>query len=57
MFDLAPDATGQWASVKPHVCREDCYSAELRLAEKGFFLRWAVAGPKKLESIEYEYRW
>ena len=30
---------GAWTSVKPHLCREDCYSAELRQGEKGFCLR------------------
>jgi len=57
LFDLAPRSDGNWASIKPHVCREDCYSAELRLLDWGLGLSWAVTGPRKQERIDYEYRW
>jgi hypothetical protein len=25
LFDLAPRSGAEWASVNPHLCREDCY--------------------------------
>jgi hypothetical protein len=57
LFDLAPAADGSWSSVSPHVCSEDCYSAELRARDWGLLLHWVVTGPRKQETIEYEYRW
>jgi hypothetical protein len=57
LFDMALASSGVWSSVSPHLCREDCYSAELRQQEAGMLLRWAIAGPKKSESIEYIYSW
>src|SRR3954453_19731605 len=57
LFDLAPTADSAWSSATPHLCREDCYSAELRRHEWGMFLHWTIVGPKKQESIEYDYRW
>ena len=56
LFDLAPATANSWCSVSPHLCREDCYSAELQLQEWGLFLRWVIAGPRKQECIEYDYR-
>ena len=55
LFDMTPNAGGVWSSVSPHLCREDCYSAELRQQEAGMSLQWFIAGPKKSESIEYTY--
>jgi hypothetical protein len=57
LFDLAPSAGGVWSSVSPHLCSEDCYAAELRPHEGGFFLRWSIAGPRKAETVEYSYFW
>jgi hypothetical protein len=57
LFDLMPSEEGVWVSVSPHLCQDDCYSAELRLEEQGLSLRWTIAGPKKQETIEYEYTW
>lgn len=56
LFDLAPAENGLWSSAKPHHCRDDCYSATLRLADWGIEVQWTVAGPQKQERIEYEYR-
>ena len=56
LFELAPAAEGAWKSVSPHVCSEDCYSAELRLTDVGINLLWTIAGLEKQESIDYEYR-
>ena len=56
LFDLALVAANSWCSVSPHLCRNDCYSADLQLQEWGLFLRWVIAGPRKQECIEYEYR-
>jgi hypothetical protein len=57
LFDLVPQSGTEWVSVSPHRCRADCYTAELRLRAWGVLLHWAVAGPRKDERIEYEYRW
>lgn len=57
LFDLIPSATGSWRSASPHLCREDCYSAELQPRGRGLSLHWLIAGPQKQESIAYEYRW
>jgi hypothetical protein len=56
LFDLVPGPGRTWVSVRPHLCGEDCYSAELRLEDGAIFLRWAIAGPKKQEAVEYEYQ-
>jgi hypothetical protein len=56
LFELAPADDDAWKSVSPHVCSEDCYTAELHLTGGGFNLRWTVAGAEKQESIAYEYR-
>ena len=56
LFDLAPTVSGAWLSASPHICREDCYSAELKPEEWGLSLSWAITGPKKQESIRYQYR-
>ena len=55
LFDLAPVTANSWCSVSPHLCMEDCYSAELQLHEWGLLQRWVIAGPRKQEHIEYEY--
>src|SRR5262249_36979645 len=57
LFDLAPTGEGVWSSVGAHVCREDCYSAELRPNEGGFLLVWTITGPRKAESVEYPRLW
>lgn len=57
LFDLIPLDQQHWLSATPHQCREDCYSAELQLQESGLILRWAITGPRKQESIEYQYGW
>lgn len=57
LFDLAAEPAGEWRSVSPHLCEQDCYAAELRLHETGLWLRWTVTGPKKQECIEYSYEW
>lgn len=57
LFELAPESDSGWVSVSPHVCREDCYSARLRLLPEGIALRWAIVGPRKCEDIEYAYRY
>jgi hypothetical protein len=57
LFDLGPGPDGTWVPVSPHLCREDCYSAELRIQDAGVDMTWAITGPKKCESIAYEYRW
>jgi hypothetical protein len=55
LFDLAPAADGEWRSVSPHLCSEDCYAAAMRIQEDKIVLRWSVIGPQKNEEIEYVY--
>jgi hypothetical protein len=56
LFDLAPAPERQWASVAPHVCRADEYTARLRREESGIVLVWKITGPEKNEEITYQYR-
>jgi hypothetical protein len=55
LLDLTKAGEGDWRPVSPHVCRADCYSAVLTLADDGIFLRWSIDGPRKRETIEYVY--
>ena len=55
LFDMAPDESGVWRDVKPHPCRDDCYSATLELGENRLLVNWSVQGPTKDESIGYVY--
>ncbi len=54
LFELVP-APGGWRSDQSHVCKADCYTAELQLRVAGIWVVWQVAGPKKDEAIEYTY--
>ena len=55
LFDLVPENDRDWHSAKPHVCRDDLYSATLRLTPDQIELRWTVKGPEKDEDIRYWY--
>lgn len=55
LFELALVGGGTWRSVAPHLCREDCYAAEMHVLDDGITLRWSVTGPSKQETIEYTY--
>lgn len=57
LFELVPESESIWASANPHVCRDDCYSARLRIGERNISLKWAITGPRKREGIEYNYGW
>jgi hypothetical protein len=57
LLDLVPNPDGEWQSVSPHLCSEDCYSAQLAVLAAGIRLRWRVTGPKKRDVIEYTYSW
>jgi hypothetical protein len=56
LFDLAQAGEREWRPASPHFCREDCYSAVLFVGDDGITLRWSIDGPRKRETIEYEYR-
>lgn len=56
LFDLAQAGEGEWRSVSPHLCSDDCYAAVLLVHDDGIVLRWSIDGPRKKETIEYEYR-
>lgn len=55
LFDLMPESYGVLASMQPHVCQEDCYTARLEYDANGIRLTWTVAGTEKNETIEYYY--
>ena len=55
LFDLAPAPGGEWHSVAPHVCREDCYTARLRAEGGQILLSWSVTGPARQQRIDYLY--
>ncbi len=55
LFDMACDADGTWREIHPHPCRDDCYSATLRLEDETILVRWMVNGPKRNEIIDYIY--
>jgi hypothetical protein len=56
LFDLAPAGDREWRSVSPHLCSEDCYAAVLLLREDSILVQWSIDGPRKRETIEYDYR-
>ena len=55
LFDLAPVDEQRWASVTPHLCSEDCYTARMTIGSDGIDLEWSVNGPTKVERIHYTY--
>jgi len=55
LFDLTQAANGVWEPATPHLCREDCYSASMRVEESNLYLCWSINGPRKHETIEYTY--
>lgn len=57
LFDISPRSEIEWASIEPHRCEKDVYSASLRVLESGIKMYWSIVGPKKNERIEYEYSW
>lgn len=55
LFDMVCQTDGTWRETRPHPCRDDCYSATLRLEEERVLVRWSVNGPKRNETIDYIY--
>lgn len=55
LFDLAPEKSGVWQAISPHQCREDSYTASLRVIEGQLLVAWYVVGPTKMEAINYTY--
>jgi hypothetical protein len=55
LFDLAPAGDATWSSASPHVCRADCYSADMVVHPDRIELAWSIRGPGKNESVGYEY--
>lgn len=55
LFDLRPVSMSQWISRSPHVCREDCYKADLVIGSSSIELTWRITGPEKDETIHYIY--
>lgn len=55
LFDLVAADHNEWKSVKPHLCREDIYAARLFRQEQSILMNWTITGPKKQETLEYNY--
>ena len=55
LFDMSPDEHGNWQEISPHQCRDDCYTASLRIAGPQLLVSWSIQGPRKQESIHYTY--
>jgi hypothetical protein len=55
LFDLVPGNDRNWHSTEPHLCRDDLYSATMRLDPDKIELRWTIKGPQKDEDIHYLY--
>lgn len=55
LFDLIKISETIWQSEEAHVCVDDLYSAELEITSNAIKLKWNIAGPKKDETIEYNY--
>ena len=56
LFDLVPTTPREMVAAKSHRCGDDRYDARLRVVDEGFDLRWAIAGPRKDETLMYKYR-
>lgn len=55
LFDLQIAAGNRLVSVDPHVCSEDCYTAEMLIEATEIRLNWSVTGPSTNVSIQYVY--
>ncbi len=55
LFDMAPNDSGEWREAAPHQCREDCYTAALKIEGNRLHLAWSIVGPRKRETINYTY--
>ncbi|HEX8833090.1 MAG TPA: DUF6314 family protein [Abditibacteriaceae bacterium] len=55
LFDMSCDEDGTWRELIPHPCRDDCYSATLRVENGIVFVHWSVNGPERNEEIHYTY--
>jgi hypothetical protein len=48
---------GQWHSLKPHLCREDIYTAVLSIERDTIILlNWTIEGPSKSQSVRCFYQ-
>lgn len=56
LFDLQQTGDRTWASIEPHVCRDDLYTTDFHVHDDKLSLRWTINGPGKNESIDYSYR-
>lgn len=56
LFDLKQTDEFTWQSVEPHICREDLYTAIMKIEDKLLTLQWTIEGPTKKESIYYTYQ-
>lgn len=57
LFDLGLDeASGDLLSLDAHLCGADRYLARLTPLIDGFDLQWRITGPRKDETLLYQYR-
>lgn len=55
LFEMAVDANGVWHEMNPHLCRDDCYRAGLRVEGERILVNWLVRGPRHDEVMDYVY--
>lgn len=55
LFELEPVTEHGFRSARPHLCREDSYSAELLLRKGELEMIWQIRGPRKNERLHYHY--
>lgn len=55
LVELRNENNGDWLTIKPYLCGQDNYTAELMLTPNGFILNWHIIGPHKNERLNYQY--
>ena len=55
LFDMTRKNDGIWCEVLPRPCRNDCYSATLRIENENVFMSWRVVGEARDEIIDCTY--
>lgn len=55
LLELACDSDHWWRSVRPHLCAQDRYSAQLRATGDGVRLVWTIDGPATTQTLTTQY--
>jgi hypothetical protein len=56
LFDLEQTDEVMWLSIEPHVCRDELYTAIMKVCGDVLTLHWTIEGPTKNASIHYSYQ-